>query len=91
MKVYFLSRMSLPPNLKDGQARIILRCLEPPGVRKTMDELVRECLSRNYAMTFKKTHQGDALRKFTESSILYHFGQMGSLIGVEERADTKIP
>lgn len=83
MRVYFLTRSSLPP-IQDGQMKIILMCLQPPGTKKTLDQLVRECLSRNYAMTFKKVHEGDDLLKFTADSILYHLDRMGSLIGTEE-------
>jgi hypothetical protein len=66
--------------------KIVLLCLQPAGVKKTMDELVKECLKRNYAMTFKQVHEGDALRRFTADSILYHLRRMGSLIGAEESA-----
>jgi len=59
-------------------------CLQPPGTKKTLDQLVHECLRRNYAMTFKKPHEGDDLRKFAADSILYHLKRMDTLIGVEE-------
>jgi len=83
MTVYFLTRSSLPA-IQDGQMKIVLMCLQPPGTKKTLDQLVRECLSRNYAMTFKKVHEGDELRKFTADSILYHLNRMGLLIGTED-------
>ena len=83
MKVYFLARSSLPPT-QDGQQNTILMCLQPTGTKKTMNELVKECLSRNYSMTFKKVHEGEDLEKFTEKSIEYHFDRMGSLIGTED-------
>lgn len=83
MTAYFLARSSLP-SIQDGQMKIVLMCLQPPGTRKTLEQLVRECLSRNYAVTFKKVHQGDDLVKFTAESILYHLNRMGSLIGTEE-------
>jgi hypothetical protein len=83
MKVYFLTRDSLP-STQEGQMKIVLLCLQPPRTKRTLDQLVSECLSRNYAMTFKKIHEGDALRKFTADSILYHLDRMGSLIGTEE-------
>jgi hypothetical protein len=83
MTAYFLARSSLP-SIQDGQMKIVLMCLQPPGTRKTLEQLVRECLSRNYAVTFKKVHRGDDLLKFTADSILYHLNRMGSLIGTEE-------
>jgi len=83
MTAYFLARSSLP-SIQDGQMKIVLMCLQPPGTRKTLEQLVRECLSRNYAATFKKVHQGDDLLRFTGESILYHLNRMGSLIGTEE-------
>ena len=83
MKVYFLTRSSLP-SIQDGQMKIVLLCLQPPGTKKTLDQLVRECLSRNYAMTFKQVHQGEDLLKFTADSIFYHLNRMGSLIDTEE-------
>lgn len=83
MKVYFLARSSLP-SVQDGQMKIVLLCLQPPGTKKTLDQLVRECLKRKYAMTFKQIHEGDELLKFTADSILYHLDRMGSLIGTEE-------
>ena len=85
MKVYFLTRSSLP-KIQDGQMKIVLLCLQPPGTKKTLDQLVKECLSRKYAMTFKQVHEGDDLRKFTADSILYHLERMGSLIGTDETA-----
>jgi hypothetical protein len=39
MKVYFLTRSSLP-TIQDGQMKIVLLCLQPPGTRKTIDQLV---------------------------------------------------
>lgn len=83
MKVYFVTRLSLPA-IQDGQMKIVLLCLQPPGTKKTLDQLVRECLKRHYAMTFKQVHEGDDLLKFTANSILYHLERMGSLIGTEE-------
>jgi hypothetical protein len=83
MKVYFLTRSSRPA-IQDGQMKTVLLCLEPPGTKKTLDQLVKECLSRNYAMTFKQVHEGDDLLKFTADSILYHLDRMGSLIGTDE-------
>jgi hypothetical protein len=85
MKVYFLTRSSLPP-IQDGQMKIVLLCLQPQGTRKTISQLVKECLSRNYAMTFMQVHAGDELLRFTADSILYHLERMGSLIGTEESA-----
>jgi hypothetical protein len=82
MKYYFLTRSSLPP-IQDGQMKTVLLCLQPVGTRKTLDQLVKECLKRNYKMTFKKVHEGDLL-EFTAHSILYHLDRMGSLIGTEE-------
>ena len=64
--------------------KIVLLCLQPPGTKKTLDQFVKECLSRNYAMTFKKVHEGDDLLKFTADSVLYHLDRMGSLVGTEE-------
>jgi hypothetical protein len=64
--------------------KIVLLCLQPPGTKKTLDQLVRECLRRNYAITFKKVHEGDDLWKFTADSVLYHLNRMGSLIGTQE-------
>jgi hypothetical protein len=83
MKLYFLTRASRPA-IQDGQGKIVLLCLEPMGTKKSLDQLVKECLSRNYAMTFKKVHEGEELLKFTEDSIRYHLDKMGSLIGTEE-------
>ena len=83
MKVYFLTRSSLPA-IQDGQMKTVLLCLQPQGTKKTLDQLVRECLKRNYAMTFKQVHEGDDVSKFTASSILYHLDRMGSLVGSEE-------
>jgi hypothetical protein len=83
MKVYFLTRSSLPP-IQDGQMKIVLLCLQPQGAKKSLDQLVHECLKRNYAMTFKQVHEGDDLLEFTANSILYHLDRMGSLIGTEE-------
>ena len=90
MKVYFLSRSSIP-SIQEGQMKIILLCLQPPGTRKTLEQLVRECLKRNYAMTFKQAHDGDELLKFTADSILYHLERMGSLIGTEEKPEASKP
>jgi hypothetical protein len=83
MRVYFLTRSSLP-SIQDGQMKIVLMCLQPPGTKKTLDQLVHECLSRNYAVTFKKIHAGDDLLKFTTDSILYHLNRMESLVGTED-------
>jgi hypothetical protein len=63
--------------------KIVLLCLQPPGTKKTLDQLVRECLKRHYAMTFKQVHEGEDLLGFTANSILYHLDRMGSLIGTE--------
>lgn len=87
MKVYFLTRSSLP-QIQDGQMKIVLLCLQPQGIKKTLDQLVGECLKRRYAMTFKKVHEGDDLLKFTAHSVLYHLDRMGSLIGTEETVPT---
>jgi|HubBroStandDraft_4_1064222.scaffolds.fasta_scaffold1045781_1 hypothetical protein len=57
---------------------------EGVGTKKTLEQLVKECRSRNYKVTFKKEHEGDDVRKFTAKSILYHIDRMGSLIGTEE-------
>ena len=86
MKVFFLTRSSLPPR-KRGQREIIILCLQPPGTRKSLDRLVDECLSRDYATTFRRPHVND-LKEFTATSILYHFrqSQMGSLIGSDEQS-----
>jgi hypothetical protein len=59
-------------------------CLQPYGAKKSIDQLVRECLGRNYAATFKQHHEGEDLLATTAESILYHIGQMGSLVGCEE-------
>jgi hypothetical protein len=83
MKVYFLTRSSRPA-IQDGQMKTVLLCLEPTGTKKTLDQLVKECLSRNYAMTFKQVPEGYDLLKFTADSILYHLDRMGSLIGTDE-------
>jgi hypothetical protein len=85
VKSYFLTRSSLPA-IQDGQMKIVLLCLQPVGTRKTLDQLVKECLSRNYAMTFKEVHEGDDLLRFTADSIRYHLDRMGSLIGTDEVA-----
>jgi|HubBroStandDraft_6_1064221.scaffolds.fasta_scaffold12284_3 hypothetical protein len=83
IKVYFLTRSSRPA-IQDGQMKTVLLCLEPTGTKKTLDQLVKECLIRNYAMTFKRVHEGEDLLKFTADSILYHLDRMGSLIGTDE-------
>ncbi len=86
MKVFFLTRSSLPSR-KRGQREIILLCLQPPGTRKSLDQLVDECLSRGYALTFRHPHVSD-LEEFTATSILYHFrqSQMGLLICSDEQS-----
>jgi hypothetical protein len=81
--IFFLRRSSLPPT-QLGQRATILQCLQPPGTKKSLDQLVRECLLRNYHMHFKQDHTGQDLFIFTARSILYHFEQLGDLIGMEE-------
>lgn len=81
--VYFLTRESLS-SVQEGQRKIILACLSPPGTRRTLDDLVKECLRRGYAATFKQAHTGGDLRIFTAKSILYHIERMGSLMGCED-------
>jgi hypothetical protein len=83
LKLYFLTRSSRP-KLQEGQMTVVYMCLEPYGSKKSLDQLVRECLSRNYASTFKQIHEGAALTQQTEISILYHINRMGPLVGCEE-------
>jgi hypothetical protein len=88
MKVYFLNRESLP-HVKRGQQCIIVCCLQPAGTRKTLKQLVSDCLSRDYAMRFKRVHVGKDLEEFTAKSILYHFNirRLGSVIGTHESSE----
>lgn len=83
MQVYFLTRASLPET-KRGERSAVVDCLQPPGTRRTLDELVSECLKRNYSQHFKQIPKLEHLKMVTARSILYHLIEMGSLIGTEE-------
>ncbi len=49
---FALTRQSRP-KIQEGQQTIVYRCLEPPGAEHCLDDLVRDCISRNYKSTFK--------------------------------------
>ncbi len=88
MRIYYLNRESLP-HVKRGQQTIIVQCLQPAGTRKNLSQLVEDCLSQNYAVTFKRTHVEKDLTEFTMRSLLYHFHQtrLGSVVGTYVTAD----
>jgi hypothetical protein len=88
MQGYYLDRDSLP-HVQRGQQTIIVQCLQPSGTRKSLSQLVKDCLSQNYAVTFKRTHVGKDLTEFTQKSILYHFHptRLGSVIGTYVTTD----
>jgi hypothetical protein len=83
MQVYFLTRESLPTHQR-GERAVVIDCLQPPGARKTLDELVSECLKRDYPQHFKKIPKPEHLKMVTARSVLYHLIEMGSLIGIGE-------
>jgi hypothetical protein len=83
MEVYFLTRESLP-EIQSGQRAVVVACLQPPGAKRTLDELVSECLKRDYPKYFKKIPKPEHLKMVTARSILYHLIEMESLIGIGE-------
>lgn len=54
------------PKLQEGQMEIVFRSLQPFGSEHSLEDLVRECISRGYKSTFKDPNTD--IRK----SILYH-------------------
>jgi len=88
MKTFFLGRESLP-HVQRGQQTTIVHCLQPVGVKKTLNQLVNDCLKEKYERTFKKAHVGQDLKEFTKRSILYHFHptRLGSIVGTHETTD----
>jgi hypothetical protein len=62
---FALTRQSRP-KIQEGQQTIVYMCLEPFGSVHSLEELVRDCIRRNYKATFKD--QNTDIRK----SILYH-------------------
>lgn len=83
MTVYFLTRDSRP-EVQRGQRAILFECLQPAETKKTLDQLVSECLRRDYASTFRKAPKPEHLKMETARSILYHLIEMESLVGSEE-------
>ena len=54
------------PKLQEGQMEIVFRSLQPFGSEHSLEDVVRECISRGYKSTFKDPNTD--IRK----SILYH-------------------
>jgi len=54
------------PKLQQGQMEIVFRSLQPFGSEHSLEDLVKECVSRGYQSTFKDPNTD--IRK----SILYH-------------------
>ena len=83
MTVYFLTRAS-SPGASRGQREKVLVSLQPHGKKKTLDELVIDCLKQDYARTFREAPKPEHLKMETARSILYHLIEMGDLIGSED-------
>lgn len=62
---FTLTRQSRP-KIQEGQQTIVYMCLEPYGSVHSLEDLVSDCLSRNYKATYKDPNTD--IRK----SILYH-------------------
>jgi hypothetical protein len=62
---FALTRQSRP-KIQEGQQTIVYVCLEPFGSEHSLENLVRDCISRNYKATYKDPETD--IRK----SILYH-------------------
>ena len=84
MTVYFLTRES-HPKISKGQKTIVLECLQPAGTRKTLDQLVNDCLKHGYAKTLKHPPKPEHLRTEIVFSVLYHIIDMRPLVESEER------
>jgi hypothetical protein len=54
------------PKVQDGQMTIVYMCLQPFGSVHSLDELVRDCISRNYRSTLKNPNTD------IPKSVLYH-------------------
>ncbi len=68
MKRYTLTTASRP-NISEGQAEIVYKCLEPHGSVHSLEELVIEAKSRKYASTFKQPATS------IHESLLYHLNR----------------
>lgn len=68
MTKYTLTRASRP-NISEGQAEILYKCLEPFGSVHSLEELMVEAKSRKYLSTFKR--EDLPLRE----SLLYHLNR----------------
>jgi len=66
------------PKLQEGQMEIVFRSLQPFGSDHSLEDLVRECMSRGYRSTFKDPNTD--IRK----SILYHLNLLCELGSVKE-------
>jgi hypothetical protein len=55
MKIYTLTRDSVPSQLPAGQAEVVYKCLQPFGSKHTMEELVMRAKKRNLSALFKRT------------------------------------
>jgi hypothetical protein len=54
------------PKLQEGEMEIVFKCLQPFGSVHSLEELVRDCISRNYKSRFKDPNTD------IHKSILYH-------------------
>jgi hypothetical protein len=66
------------PKLQEGQMEIIYRCLQPFGSVHFIEDLVRDCISRNYKATLKNANT-DIPR-----SVLHHLNVLEEAGSVEE-------
>lgn len=62
---FSLTRQSRP-RIQEGQQTIVYMCLEPFGSVHSLEDLVRDCIRRNYKATFKDSNND------IHKSILYH-------------------
>jgi hypothetical protein len=66
------------PKLQEGQMEIVFKCLQPFGSVHSLEELVQDCIGRNYKSTFKDP-KTDIRR-----SILYHLNLLHESGTVQE-------
>ena len=66
------------PKLQQGQMEIVFRSLQPFGSEHSLEDLVKECVSRGYKSTFKDPNTD------IHRSILYHLNLLHESGSIKE-------
>ena len=74
----FRLRTAAWPKLQEGQMEIVYKCLQPYGSVHSLEDLVRDCISRNYRATLKNPNTD------IPQSVLYHLNLLEEAGTIEE-------